>query len=134
RCDEEHTVHAVLLGGGDPVGALVGDEVGGDQPGAAGGGEVAGEGVGPVGEHRVPVAHHEDRGAATGELLDGLQDVPGAGAALERGGGGLLDHGAVHDGVGVGQAQLDHVRAVVDEHLRGLDRAVEVGISDGQVA
>src|SRR5699024_8711502 len=44
------------------------------------------------------------------------------------------DHGTVHDGIGVRQAQLDHVRAVVDEDAGGLDRPLQVGVADGQVA
>src|SRR5699024_6854754 len=131
--DQEDPVHAVGLAGGDPVGALVGDQVRGDDAGAAGTGQIAGEGVGAVGEDRVPVGHHQDRGAATREGRGRLHHVPGAVAAGQGGSGGPLDDRAVHDGIGVGQAQLDHVGAVVDQGASGVDGAGQVGVADGKV-
>jgi hypothetical protein len=48
--------------------------------------------------------------------------------------GGLLDHGAVHDRVGVGHAELEDVDAVLHDRHGGVHAGLQVGEADGQVA
>ena len=62
RCDEEHPVQVVRVGGGDPPGRLVGDQVGGDRARSPSRGEIGGEPLHAVALDRVPVAHHDGDG------------------------------------------------------------------------
>ena len=117
------------------VGRLVGDEVGRDEAGSPGRGEVVGEAVDAVLHDGVPVGHDQHRGIrALGDAAHRLEAVGEAEAVRERLLRGGLDDGAVHDGVGVRQPELEHVDAVLDERDRGLDALVERGEADRQVA
>ncbi|GMA92537.1 hypothetical protein GCM10025869_30660 [Homoserinibacter gongjuensis] len=48
--------------------------------------------------------------------------------------GGLLDRQAVHDRVGVREPELDRVEAVLDEGDGGVDRRLQIGEADREVA
>ena len=65
---------------------------------------------------------------------DPLMDGPDPGAALERVVDRVRDHRAVHQRVGVGQPDLDHVRARLGHRQRGADRGLLVGEAGRKVA
>ena len=113
---------------------LLGRQVGGDQPRAAGRGQVAGERAHAVLVDRVPVGHDQHRDAGRGHRLDGAQHVGDLGARGQRAVHGLGDDRAVHQRVGVGQADLDDVGAGRGHGPGRLDGAVHGGEPGGQVA
>jgi hypothetical protein len=76
-------------------------------------------------------ASHVDRLAHAAHRLEDVRDAEAPG---QRGLRGLLDDGSVHDRVGVGQAELEHVDAVAGHRDRRVDARVEIGEADGQVA
>ena len=124
----------VCVTGGDPLATLVGDEVGGDDAGAAGGGEVVREGGRAVSQDEVPVGHHQRRGAGVTHRAGGRERVVHPDAALEGLVRGIGDDRAVHERVAVGDADLDDVDTRLDHGNHRLDRALDAGKADGQVA
>ena len=134
RGDQEDAVESVTVGGFDPLPRLVRDKVRGDEAGAAGVLEVTGETLDAVVVHEVPVAHDERHAAGVGHGFDGLEHALDGLAVVQGDGGGSLDDRAVHDRVGVRQADFHGVDAVLDHRLEGVKRDVRVGEAVGQVA
>ena len=124
----------MTVGGFDPLPRLVWDEVRGDETGAAGVLEVTGETLDAVVVHEVPVAHDERHAAGVGHGLDGLEHALDGLAVVQGYGGGSLDDRAVHDRVGVRQADLHGIDTVLDHRLEGIKRDVRVREAIGQVA
>ena len=134
RGDQEDAVESVAVGGFDPLPRLVRDKVRGDETGAAGVLEVAGETLDAVVVHEVPVAHDERHAAGVGHGFDGLEHALDGLAVVQGDGGGSLDDRAVHDRVGVRQADFHGVDAVLDHRPEGVKRDVRVREAVGQVA
>ena len=134
RRGQEHPVQPVFVGGLQPRAGLLGREVGRDQARAARRGQVAGERAHAVPLDRVPVGHDQDGDARRGDGLDGAQHVGDPGSRGQRAVHGLGDHRAVHQRVGVGQADLDDVGPRRGHGPGGLDRTLDGGEPGGQVA
>ena len=134
RGDQEDAVESMTVGGFDPLPRLVRDEVRGDEAGAAGVLEVTGETLDAVVVHKVPVAHDERHAAGVGHGLDGLEHALDGLAVVQGDGGGSLDDRAVHDRVGVRQADLHGIDTVLDHCLKGIKRDIRVREAIGQVA
>ena len=107
-------------------------QVGDDEGFHAGRGGAREEPLGAEGEHGVQVGEqHEGSGGAVrrGEP----QDVVGRDPGGERGVGRLLHHGAVGDGVGERDAELDDVGAGIDERRDQAVAGLQVRVAAGQV-
>ena len=112
--DQEDAVESVTIRSLDPLASLIGDEVGGNQAGTAGVLEIAGEPFDAVMVDQVPVAHDEWHAAGVGHRLDRLEHAVDAFPVIQGDLAGRLNDGAVHHRVGVRQADLDRVDAVLD--------------------
>ena len=84
-----------------------------------------------VGDHRDHGRLVEPRRALGAERPQGLEDVRDLHPALERPVVARGDHRAVGDRVGVGNPDLDHVRAAADQLADEHARRGEVGIAGG---
>ena len=135
RRREEDAVEARAGARGDPVLGGFGRDVGRDEARSPGREKVVGVAVDAVLRDGIPVRHDEHGHIdATGDLADRGEGVAHAEAAGESGLRRLLDDRAVHDGVGVGRAQLEDVGAVLGQRDGGLDARLQVGEAERQIA
>ncbi len=118
----------------DPLPRLVRNQVGRDEARAARIREISGETFHTVMEDEVPIAHDERDAPGIGHRLHGAKHVGDTLAVAQRNLAGRLDHRAVHDRVGIRQADLHDIHAVVDHSAEGLKRQLRVGESKGQIA
>ena len=133
--DEHHHVQAVAFGRGLVVLAVFAQgQVGDDEAVDAARPAVLAEGFEAELEDGVEVAHQQQgnvyRAADVGQLVE---EAAQAHAAPQGGGGGLLDDGAVGQGVAEGDAYLNHVHARVLQGLDGGGGAVGGGAAGTEV-
>ena len=122
RRDEEHTVETIAVGCFDPLACFIGNQVGGDEARSACVGEVTGEAQHAVMEDEVPVAHDQRDRSGIGDGLHGVEHAGDLLPCAQSREARLLNDGAVHDGIGVGQADFDDVHAGVDEGAERVER------------
>lgn len=123
-----------MVGGrAQPVTSLFDGQVGDDDADPAGCGEALSEPARAVVVDGLPVGHDDERGSGRcGELTHGGEEVLGAEPGLEGLFGGALDDRAVHEGVAVRQADLDHVGGC-REQVQGVEALVERRVAGGEV-
>ena len=134
RGDQEDAVEPMAVRGFDPLPRLIRNKVRGDEAGTAGVLEVASETLDAVVVHEVPIAHDEWDAAGVGHGFDCFEHALDGFAVVQGDGGGSLDDRAVHDRVGVWQADLHGIDTVLDHCLEGIKRDIRVREAIGQVA
>src|SRR6218665_3958667 len=131
---EKHSVETRAIGGRDPLGCLLGNEIGSDEASPTRRDKIIGKPVDAVLKHEIPVRHDEHRGRdLLGDACDRGEDVRHS----EASGEGLLrcplDDRAIHDRIGVRQSQLEDIDTVFYERDGRINALIERGKPDGQV-
>ena len=93
---------------------------------------VGGEAFQSVLQEGIEVAHeHEARLEAPGPLFEPVHNPFEGDALFQRASGGVLDHRAVGDGIGEGDADFDYVRAAGVQFLDDAPERIECGEARG---
>ncbi len=132
RRDEVDDGQARVIGLRLERGALVRGQIGQDEARHAGLAEPPQDrGAIAATEHLVDIAHgHERCARARGvDAADQLDRVVEPRAVPQRDRAGSLERGAIGEGVGVGQADLEEVRPGIDERDRDLQRTGSIGVA-----
>ncbi len=110
---------------------FLGRDIDADHPVDAGLRARLGEPFRPAADHRIGIAHQDQRHVrvAGAEIGGEPQHVGGLGARAERAQVGGLDRRAVGHRIGERHAQLDHVRAALDQRVE-IGRGVAVAGGD----
>ncbi len=82
---------------------------------------------------RIEITHQDDRcfGIAFAELGDGLENISGIDATLQRTFGAFLDDHAIGHRIGKRHAEFDHVGAGLHQRVHAGDRAIQARIAGG---